>query len=50
MISVPVLSNATFTSAITGVIAGGKGEQQFISHLSLIVLDGEHRAQWKGHP
>lgn len=48
MIFLPVLSNATFTSAITEVIAGGK-EQHFISHLSLTLLDSEHGAQLKEH-
>lgn len=49
MIFLPVLSNATFISAITEVIAGGKEEKHFISHLSLTLLDGEHGAQLKEH-
>lgn len=49
MIFLPVLSNATFTSAITEVIAGGKEQKHFISHLSLTLLDSEHGAQLKEH-
>lgn len=43
------LTNATFISAITGVIAGGKEWRYFISHLSFTPFDGEHRAQLKEH-
>lgn len=49
MIFLPVLSNATFISAITELIAGGEEEKYFISHLSLTLLDGEHGAQLKEH-
>lgn len=43
------LTNATFISAITGVIASGKEWRYFTSHLSLAPLAGECRAQLKEH-
>lgn len=49
MIFLPVLSNATFISAITEVIASGKEWKHFISHLSLTLLDSECGAQLKEH-
>lgn len=49
MIFLPVLSTATYISVITEVIAGGKEEKHFISHLSLTLLDSEHGAQLKEH-
>lgn len=49
MIFLPVLSTAAYISVITEVIAGGKEEKHFISHLSLTLLDSEHGAQLKEH-
>lgn len=49
MIFFPVLSNVTFISAITEVIASGKEWKYFISHLSLTLLDSECGAQLKEH-
>lgn len=45
----PVLSSATFISAITELTGGGKEWKHFISHLPLTLLDSEHRAQLKEH-